>query len=91
LPTIKCPPPLRPYLAGQKSVSVVGNSVIELIQDMIRQFPAVKQNIFDPEGRIRPYINLYLEGKNIKELNDGLDTLVGDKDSLEIIASMSGG
>jgi adenylyltransferase/sulfurtransferase len=91
MPIVKIPTPLQSYVDGQKAIIVDGSTVNEAILNLAKKYPSIKQHIFDPEGRLRAFIKIFLEEENIKELVDGLDLVIKEGDSLVIIASIAGG
>ena len=87
--TLKIPTPLRPYAAGQASVSVKGQTVEEALQDLTSQFPNLKQHIFNDDGELRPFVNLFLNDEDVRYL-DGVNTPRKETDLLRIIPSIAG-
>ena len=87
--TLKIPTPLRPYTGGQAEVSVGGATAGEALQNLVTQFPALKQHLYNGD-KLRPFVNLFLGQDNIKDLQ-GLDTPVPDGSQLRIIPSIAGG
>lgn len=65
-----------------------GSDVITCLQNFVTENPAVKPYIFDEKGALTPFVNIYLNGKDIRFL-DKLSTDPSDK--IEIIPSLSGG
>ena len=90
MPTLRIPSPLRPYTSGLSEVSVSGATVGETLGDLVRQYPDLKTHLFNGDGKVRPFVNLYLRDENVKELQ-GLDTPVGQDDRLLLIPSIAGG
>jgi adenylyltransferase/sulfurtransferase len=84
------PAPLRFYTNGVSEIIVQGTTVSEAIDDFIEQFPVLRQHLFDKDGQLRPFVNLFLGENNIKELQ-GLDTPLRDKDRVILIPSIAGG
>lgn len=88
--TIKIPPVLRPSVGGEREVSASGASVGELLRDLTATHPATASQIFSEEGELNRYVNVYLNDEDVRVL-DGLDTSVGDGDTLVILPAMAGG
>jgi molybdopterin synthase sulfur carrier subunit len=86
---IQIPTPMRPHAGGQAVVEAAGNTVQALLDSLGQQFPALHQKIFD-NGRLRQYVNLYLNDEDIRYL-DNLSTSVKDGDELSIIPAVAGG
>lgn len=90
MPTLRIPTPLRAYTGGQSEIQVQGQQVSAALQNLVGQYPALQPHLFSPDGKLRPYVNLFLEQDNIKDLQ-GLDTPLGENDRLLLIPSIAGG
>ena len=90
MPMIRIPTPLRSYTDGQTEVDTKGDTVSATLTNLVTQYPALQSHLFDREGKLRPYVNLFLGEENIREF-DGLDTPLKEDDHLLIIPSIAGG
>ncbi|MCS7011571.1 MAG: MoaD/ThiS family protein [Anaerolineales bacterium] len=90
MPTIRIPNPLRPYVNGQAEVAVSGTTVGEAMNDLMRQFPAFRPHLYKPDGTLRSFVNLFLEGRNIRDLQ-GMDTPLTPDSILNLVPSIAGG
>jgi len=90
MPVIRIPTPLRSYVDGQSEVQVDGVSADEAMGDLVDRFPSLRQHLFNSEGQLRPFVNLFLGEENIKELR-GLETALKSDDRLLLIPSIAGG
>lgn len=90
MPVLKVPTPLRPYAEGQSKLQVEGGTVAEVLDEAVARYPALKKHLYNDEEQLRPYVNLFLEDENIKDLQ-GLETSVEEGDQLMIIPSIAGG
>jgi molybdopterin converting factor small subunit len=90
MPTLKIPTPLRAYVDGQNEINVQGDTVAQVLESMIDRYPALSPHLFNGQGELRPFVNLFLGEENVRDL-DGLDTPVGEQDRLRIIPSIAGG
>jgi molybdopterin converting factor small subunit len=90
MPSLRIPTPLRPYTNGQSELAVHGGTVAEVMDDLVLQYPALKPHLFNNEGELRPFVNLFLGEENIKELQ-GLSTPLSETDRLMLIPSIAGG
>ena len=88
--TIRIPTPLRIYADGQSEATVEGATVGEALNDLISQYPALKQHLFNGNAELRPFVNLFLNEENIRHLQ-GLDTSLEANDRLMLIPSIAGG
>ena len=88
--TIKVPPVLRPSVGGEKEVSASGDTVGAVLHALADQHPATSEQLFGPDGSLNRYVNVYLNDEDVRVL-DGLDTGVGESDTLVILPAMAGG
>ena len=88
--TIKIPPVLRPSVGGEKEVTASGSSVGEVLRGLADQHPATQGQLFGDDGQLNRYVNVYLNDEDVRVL-DGLDTTVGEADTLVILPAMAGG
>ncbi|MCF6277444.1 MAG: MoaD/ThiS family protein [Anaerolineales bacterium] len=87
---LKIPTPLRPYADGSSEVSVEGDSVGAALDAMLKRFPELEKHLYNGDGQLRAFVNLFLGEDNIKDLQ-GLATPLGEADILRIIPSIAGG
>lgn len=90
MPIIRIPSPLRSYTGGQSEVKVKGKIVSEAVGDLVLQFPSLQTHLFNPQGDLRPFVNLFLNQENIKDMQN-LDTPLEENDKLLLIPSIAGG
>lgn len=89
MPTFRIPTPLRPYSGGNSQVRVQGETVDQALDDLTAQYPDLRQHLYD--GReLRNFVNIYLNQEDIR-YGDGIQTVVGEDDTLMIIPSIAGG
>ena len=88
--TIKVPPVLRPSVGGEKEVAADGDSVGEVLRSLAQQHPDTERQLFGEDGSLNRYVNVYLNDEDVRVL-DGLDTGVGEADTLVILPAMAGG
>lgn len=90
MPVLRIPTPLRAYTNGQADVNVSGVNISEALVDLTKQYPALKPHLFNEEGGLRPFVNLFVGENNIKDLQ-GVDTPIKDGEKIMIIPSIAGG
>ncbi len=90
MPTIRIPTPLRTYTEGKSEVAVQGDNVAGALSELTQQYPALKQHIFNESSELRPFVNLFLNEDNVKDLQ-GLETPLDANARLMIIPSIAGG
>ncbi len=88
--TIRIPPVLRPAVGGEKELSADGASVGEILQRVADAHPDTQSQLFAADGGLNRYVNVYLNDEDVRVL-DGLETPVGDADTLVILPAMAGG
>jgi molybdopterin converting factor small subunit len=88
--TVKIPPVLRASVGGEKQVSANGGNVGDVLRDLVSTHPATESQIFSAEGELNRYVNVYLNDEDVRVLG-GLDTAVGEGDTLVILPAMAGG
>jgi adenylyltransferase/sulfurtransferase len=90
MPVLRVPTPLRSYTGGNNEIAVQGGTVAEAMSDLVAHYPAIKPHLYNGEGSLRPFVNLFLGENNIKDLQ-GLNTALGESDRLLLIPSIAGG
>lgn len=90
MPTLKIPTPLRSYTGGLVEVRVSGRTVGEAMQDLVQQYPPLKPHLYNGDGKLRPFVNLFLGENNVKDLA-GLDTPLEDGARVLLVPSIAGG
>ncbi|MGN6032341.1 MAG: ubiquitin-like small modifier protein 1 [Thermomicrobiales bacterium] len=84
------PTPLRTYTGGEAKVSAAGGTVGEVIADLNGRFPGIQDRICEDDGEIRRFVNVFVNGQNVRKL-DGAATAVKDGDEIGVIPAMAGG
>lgn len=87
---VRVPTPLRRFTAGEGEVSAVGGSVREVIDDLERRHPGMRERLLDERGELRRFVNIYLNGDDIRFL-DQLGSKVKDGDDISIVPAIAGG
>jgi sulfur-carrier protein len=88
---IHIPTPLRTYTAGAETVSVPGATVAEVFSNLTTQYPELKQQLFSNDGKLRSFVNVYLNDEDLRYLPEKEATAVAQADELTIIPSIAGG
>ena len=86
---IRIPPMLRGDVGGAREVPAEGDTVRELLHDLMAQFPGLQPQLVE-DGEIAPYVNVYVEGEDVRTL-DGLDTSVEHGSTVILLPAMAGG
>jgi molybdopterin converting factor small subunit len=87
--TVKIPPVLRASVGGEKELSAEGGNVGDVLRALVDAHPETETQLFS-NGELNRYVNVYLNDEDVRVL-DGLDTPVGESDTLVILPAMAGG
>jgi molybdopterin converting factor small subunit len=87
---VRIPPVLRPAVGGEKELTAGGASVRDVLQSVAERHPETQSQLFSGDGQLNRYVNVYLNDEDVRVL-EGLDTAVGDDDTLVILPAMAGG
>ena len=90
MPTVKIPPVLRAQTGGEAELSTPGATVGEVLRSLAEAHPGTSSQLFADGGDLNRYVNVYLNDEDVRVL-DGLDTSVGESDTLVILPAMAGG
>jgi sulfur-carrier protein len=88
---ILIPTPLRPFVDGQDRIEVNAPSVSGALEALTLDRPELRKHLFTPEGRVRAFVNLYLNDEDVRYLPQQEATAVAAGDTLSIIPSIAGG
>src|SRR6201994_2596194 len=88
--TVRIPPVLRPKTGGNSEVEAAGANVGEVLRALTAAHPDTSAQLFDAEGDLNRYVNVYLNDEDVRVL-DGLETAVKDGDNVVILPAMAGG
>ncbi len=86
---VRIPAPLRPLTGGKDEISAAGATVGEVIDDLERRHPGVRDRLLDEKG-VRRFINIYVGEEDVRFL-DGLKTALKSGDSISIVPAIAGG
>jgi molybdopterin converting factor small subunit len=87
---ILIPTPLRQYADKKDSVEAAGATVGEVLSAAAALYPDLRKQIYTEEGKLRSYVNVYLNDEDIRYL-DKDKTAVSANDTLSIVPSIAGG
>ncbi len=88
--TVRIPTPLRRVTNGVDKVTVEGLNLNEIIGSLDSQYPGIKARICDDKGDLRNFVNVYLNGEDVRFL-DGLETSTKTGDEISIVPAVAGG
>lgn len=87
---IMIPTPLRQYTGKQDTVEVEGNTAGEALQNLAEKYEQLKKHLYDDEGQLRSYVNIYVNDEDIRYLQKDA-TAIKETDVVSIIPSIAGG
>ena len=87
---ILIPTPLRQYADKKDTVELSGSTVGEVLTALTTQHADLRRHLFNDEGKLRSFVNVYLNDEDIRYLNKD-KTAVKDSDTLSIVPSIAGG
>jgi molybdopterin synthase sulfur carrier subunit len=88
--TVRVPAPLQKLTRNQAEVKVNGANIKELIEDLEKNFPGTKERICDETGKVRRFINIYVNEEDVRFLQQDA-TPLKDGDEVSIIPAIAGG
>src|SRR5882762_3520913 len=87
---ILIPTPLRPFTDKKDAVDADGATVGDLLADLTRRHAGLKAHLFNEQGRLRSFVNIYVNDEDIRYLQKE-QTPVSASDTVSIIPSVAGG
>jgi adenylyltransferase/sulfurtransferase len=87
---ILIPTPLRPYTDKKDAVEADGATIGELLADLTRRHAGLKSHLYNEQGKLRSFVNVYLNDEDIRYLQKE-QTPVSSGDTVSIIPSVAGG
>ena len=87
---VRIPTPLRRYTGGAEEVGVSGDTIETIVNNLEQKHPGIKERLCDEQGKVRRFVNIYVNGDDIRFLNS-LETAVKDGDEVSIVPAIAGG
>ena len=87
---VRIPTPLRRVTNGQDKVEIDGDTLGQIIEAMDSTYPGFKDRLVDEDGEIRYFVNIYLNGEDVRFLQ-GMETSTKTGDELSIVPAVAGG
>jgi len=87
---VRIPTPLRKLTNGESEVEANGADISELIDDLEKSYPGIKDKLCEENGNVRKFLNIYLNDDDIRFM-DSLATELRDGDSISLIPAIAGG
>jgi molybdopterin converting factor small subunit len=89
--TIFIPTPLRQYAGGKDTVAVSASTVAGGLDELTEAHPELRKHLFTGDGKVRAFVNVYLNDEDVRYLPEKDATKVSASDTLSIIPSIAGG
>ena len=87
---VRVPTPLRRFTDGAEEISANGATVAAVVHDLEKNHPGIRERICDDEGKVRRFVNIFVNGDDIRFL-DNLDTALKEGDEVSIVPAIAGG
>lgn len=88
--TVRIPTPLRKLTGDRDSVTSAGSRLTDCIEALEAQYPGLKERLCDEDGDIRRFVNIFINGEDVRFLQ-GLDTPLAAGDEVSIVPAVAGG
>ena len=87
---VRIPAPLRKLTQDQAVVEVEGKTIQDVLGSLDKSYPGLKERICDESGQIRRFVNIFVDGEDIR-FKDGPNTAIADGAEVSIIPAIAGG
>jgi sulfur-carrier protein len=87
---VRVPTPLRKFTQGADEVNAQANTIRALMDDLEQNYPGIKERICDETGKVRRFVNVYVNGDDIRFLQN-IETHLKDGDNISIVPAIAGG
>lgn len=87
---VSIPTPLRGLTENKDIVEAEGSTVLELIENIDASYAGMKERLLDESGQLRRFVNIYVNGEDIRFLKD-LKTPVKEHEEVSIVPAIAGG
>ncbi len=84
------PTPLRQYAGKKDSIELEAKTIAEALSGLTTQYGDLRKHLFTDEGKIRSFVNIYLNDEDIRYLQKD-ETPLHDRDVISIVPSIAGG
>lgn len=88
--TVRIPTPLRRMTNGQSKLEMDPSTLSVMIDSLESSYPGFKERLVDENGDLRYFVNIYLNGEDVRFLQ-GLDTSTSSGDEISIVPAVAGG
>ena len=88
--SILIPTPLRQFVGGNDTVEAEATTVGEALRQLVAAHPQIERNLFNEQGRLRSFVNVYVDDEDIRYL-DREETALEGTSTISIVPSIAGG
>jgi molybdopterin synthase sulfur carrier subunit len=88
--TVKIPTPLRNLTGDLSEVDATSDSLSALVDELEGAYPGMRERLLDEGGELRRFVNLFVNGEDVRFLQ-GLQTTLSDGDEVSIVPAVAGG
>lgn len=88
--TVRIPTPLRRMTGGADKVELEVSDLSQMIDRLEASYPGVKERLLDEDGELRYFVNIYVNGEDIR-FDQGLNTAIKSGDEVSIVPAVAGG
>jgi molybdopterin converting factor small subunit len=86
---VRIPPTLREQVGGNRQVEADGDTVRDLLDDLMSRFPALRPQLIEDDD-LAPFVNVYVEGEDVRT-REGLETAVRQGSTVILLPAIAGG
>lgn len=90
MPKVRIPAPLRKLTGELELIDASGSTISEVLANIEKAFPGLKERICDESGQIRRFVNIFVNDEDIRFLEE-ISTPVKDSDEISIVPAIAGG
>ena len=88
--TIVIPTAFRKFTQGQGEVQVSGDNVLAAVEDLVRLHPSLRDALFDDSGNLVSFVGIFVDGQNIRDLQNET-TALRETDEILLVPAIAGG
>jgi molybdopterin synthase sulfur carrier subunit len=87
---IRIPTPMRKLTNDQELVQVAGANIGDIIENLEKSYPGIKERLCDDKGNVRRFVNIFINDEDIRFMEDKA-TAVKEGDEISIVPAIAGG
>ncbi|HET6386846.1 MAG TPA: MoaD/ThiS family protein [Armatimonadota bacterium] len=88
--SVRIPTPLQQFTANSDEVLVEAGTIKEMVTNLSSKYPGIQDRLCDDTGKIRRFVNIYVNGEDIRTLQKD-ETVLKDGDEVSLVPSIAGG